>query len=84
MKELKAIEKEKHELQSKGKFLNKSQLLVMKHQKELQSLKKKHASQREQLTLQQQKEFDIIERRFVNVWNDMEAKFRKDIKKLDA
>lgn len=83
LRALKALEKEKHELQSKDKFLSKSQTLLKKHQKELSSLRKKHASQRETLQQQQKKEFDIVERRFVNVWNEMEAKFRKELKKLD-
>jgi hypothetical protein len=52
MKALKAIEKERHELQSKDKFLSRSQTLIKKHQKELTSLRKKHNSQRE--SLQQQ------------------------------
>jgi hypothetical protein len=37
--------------------------------------------------LQKEKEFDIIEKRFVNVWNDLESKFRKkmqDLEKLDS
>jgi hypothetical protein len=42
MKELKAVEMEKHEITSKGKFISKSQLLVQKHNKELTSLRKKH------------------------------------------
>ena len=83
IKELKLIEREKHEIVSKGKHLSKSQLLVMKHQKELQGIKKKHASQRETLEQQRKKEFEIIERRFVNVWNEMEGKFRKELQKLE-
>lgn len=35
------------------------------------------------MELQRKKEFEIIERRFVNVWNEMEAKFRKELLKLD-
>ena len=55
----------------------------MKHQKELQGIKKKHASQRETLEQQRKKEFEIIERRFVNVWNEMEGKYRKEMQKLE-
>jgi hypothetical protein len=58
-------------------------LLVSKHTKELTTLKKKHATQREELELQRRREFEIIERRFVNVWTEMEAKFRKEAQKLD-
>lgn len=51
---------------------------MTKHQKEMKSIKKKHASQREELEQQRRREFEIIERRFVNVWGDMEARFRKE------
>ncbi len=49
VKGLEAQEREKHENVAKEKFINRSQLLVVKHQKELTSLKKKHATQREEL-----------------------------------
>jgi hypothetical protein len=78
MKELESVEREKHEQASKEKFINRSQLLLTKQTKEMLSLKKKHASQREELDQQRRKEFEIIERRFINVWTDMEARFRKD------
>jgi len=32
---------------------------------------------------QKDKEFDVIEKRFVNVWNELESKFRKDMLALD-
>ena len=47
------------------------------------SIKKKHATQREELETQRKREFEIIERRFVNVWNEMEGKFRKELQKLE-
>lgn len=47
------------------------------------SLKKKHASQREELDQQRRREFEIIERRFVNVWTEMEARFRKESQRMD-
>ena len=46
------------------------------------SLQKKHKSQRDSLEIQRKKEFEIIERRFVNIWNEMEAKYRKDFQKM--
>ena len=46
-------------------------------------LRKKHESQREILYKQRQKEFTIIEMRYVNVRNEIEAKFRKDLILLD-
>ena len=33
--------------------------------------------------MQKEKEFEIIEKRFVNVWNELESKFRKDMQGLD-
>ena len=47
------------------------------------NLKKKHQSQRKGLAIQKQKEFDIIEKRFVNVWNELESKFKKDMLTLE-
>ena len=47
------------------------------------NLKKKHQSQRKGLAIQKQKEFDIIEKRFVNVWNELESKFKKDMLALE-
>jgi hypothetical protein len=49
VKELISAEKEKHENSSKEKFVNRSQLLLQKQTKEMLGLKKKHASQREEL-----------------------------------
>ena len=49
----------------------------------MKNLLKKHASQRRGLVTQKKREFDVIERRFVNVWQEMEAKFRKDLAELD-
>jgi hypothetical protein len=83
VKELVSSEKEKHENTSKEKFVNRSQLLLSKQTKEMLSLKKKHASQREELDQQRRREFEIIERRFINVWTEMETKFRKEGQKLD-
>jgi len=31
---------------------------------------------------QRKKEFEIIERRFVNVWKEMDAKYRKELQRL--
>ena len=33
--------------------------------------------------MQKDKEFEIIEKRFVNVWNELESKFRKEMLVLD-
>lgn len=47
------------------------------------NIQKKHASQRKGLRIQKEKEFEIIEKRFVNVWNELEHKFRKEMLELD-
>ena len=49
----------------------------------MKNLLKKHSSQRRGLITQKKREFDVIERRFVNVWQEMEAKFRKDLAELE-
>ena len=49
----------------------------------MKNIQKKHQSQRNGLLAQKQKEFDIIEKRFVNVWNELESKFRKEMHALD-
>lgn len=83
VKVLESGEREKHDLLSKEKYLNRSQLLVQKHTKETASLKKKHMTQREELEAQRKREFEIIEKRFVNVWSEMETRFRRDALRLD-
>jgi len=49
----------------------------------LNNLLKKHDAQRKGLKIQKEKEFEVIEKRFVNVWNELESKFRKDMLALD-
>lgn len=44
---------------------------------------KKHDSQRTNLEKQRMKEFEIIERRYNNVWNEMEGKFKKEVQQLE-
>lgn len=68
---------------SREKLLNKSQILISQHQKEMANILKKHSSQRKGLRIQKEKEFEIIEKRFVNVWNELESKFRKEMLALD-
>lgn len=43
----------------------------------------KHESQRETLIKQRDKEFEIIEQRYVNVWNDLDAKYKKGLIYMD-
>lgn len=49
----------------------------------MKNLLRKHESNRRGLLLQKQKEFDVIEKRFVNVWNDLESKYKKELLNLD-
>lgn len=83
MKGVQKVEKNRQEHENKEKLLARSQMLVQQHHKELANLKKKHDSQRKGLLMQKEKEFQIIERRFVNVWNELESKFRKQLLSLD-
>jgi hypothetical protein len=53
--------------------------MLERHQRELENLQKKHQSQRETLIVQRKNEFEVVEQRFVNVWNEMEAKFKKEL-----
>ena len=39
----------------------------------------KHSSQRQSLLNARKKEFEVIELRFVNVWNEMASKFKKEL-----
>lgn len=49
----------------------------------MKNLQKKHASQRQGLLQQKAKEFEIIERRFINVWNELESKYKKEMHTLE-
>ena len=46
-------------------------------------MQKKHGAQKQGLVQQKDTEFQVVERRFVNVWNELESKFRKELKALD-
>lgn len=65
------------------KLHNKSQLMIQRHKKELAGFKKRQTRLREQMLGQRKKEFEVHELRFVNVWNEMEAKFKKELIALD-
>jgi len=66
----------------KGKINSKSLQLYSKHQKELQALSDRFKSQREALILQRNKELEVLEKRYVNVKNDMELKYKLEVNKL--
>lgn len=77
------IEKEKYFEESRRLLFSKSNKMIERHQKELENLQKKHHAQRESLIIQRKTEFEVVEQRFVNVWNDLEAKFKKELISLD-
>lgn len=83
MKQHKSVERERYNSTKNKSKLNKGQLVLQQHQKEMSSLRKKHLAQRENLEKQRKKEFEIIEKRYVNVWNEMESKFKKDLLRLE-
>lgn len=68
---------------ARQKLLSKSQALIQKHQKEIEGIKKKHQSQRDAYLKKRDQEFEIVEMRFVNVWNEMDAKYRKTLIDMD-
>lgn len=74
-----AIEQDKFLQESRRQLFGKSNKMLERHQRELENLQKKHQSQRETLIVQRKNEFDVVEQRFVNVWNEMEAKFKKEL-----
>ena len=80
---MKAIEREKINEEARQKLLHKIEQMNLKHQREIYGIKKKHESQRETLYKQRAKEFDIIEQRYINVWNDLDAKYKKGLIYMD-
>lgn len=73
------IEQERFLQESRRQLFGKSNKMLERHQRELENLQKKHQAQRETLIVQRKNEFEVVEQRFVNVWNDMEAKFKKEL-----
>ena len=47
------------------------------------TLQLKHASQRQSLLQARKKEFEVIEMRFVNVWNEMASRFKKELNDME-
>jgi len=83
IKQSKAIEKEKFNLESRQKLFKRSEDLIKRHKKELQGVQTKHSSQRQSLLNARKKEFEVIEMRFVNVWNEMASKFKKEMNDME-
>jgi hypothetical protein len=83
LKIAKAEEKEKNMSDARSKLLCKSQQLLNKHQREIAGIKKKHAAQRDIYHRQRAREFDMIEQRFINVWNDLDGKYKVRLIDMD-
>jgi len=47
------------------------------------TLQLKHSSQRQSLLHARKKEFEVIEMRFVNVWNEMASRFKKELNDME-
>ena len=43
----------------------------------------KHQSQRQSLLSARKKEFEVIELRFINVWNEMASRFKKELNEME-
>lgn len=83
LKKAKNEETQKFMDQLNLKLHNKSQQMIARHKRELEGFKKRQSRLREQMLTQRKKEFEVHELRFVNVWNEMEAKFKKELIALD-
>ncbi len=68
---------------ARQKLLIRSQALLQRHEREIKGIKKKHQTQRDDLLKQREKEFEIVEQRFINVWNEMDGKYRKELINMD-
>lgn len=57
--------------------------MIKRHKRELDGVTVKHAGQRQSLLAARRKEFEVIEHRFVNVWNEMLSRFRKEVHDME-
>ena len=57
--------------------------MIKRHKKEMKTIRIKHQSQRKALLIQREKEFEVIELRFVNVWNEMTGRFKKELNDME-
>lgn len=76
-------EREKFNQDSRQKLFKKSEELIKRHKKELNGVTAKHSSQRQSLLSARRKEFEVIEHRFVNVWNEMLSRFKKEMHDME-
>ena len=78
-----AIEREKFNQDSRQKLFKKSEEIIKRHKKEMIAVQTKHQSQRQALLAARKKEFEVIEMRFVNVWNEMASRFKKEVNDME-
>ena len=77
------IEREKFNLDSRQKLFKRSEDLIKRHKKEMKAVQSKHQSQRQSLLNARRKEFEVIELRFINVWNEMASKFKRELNDME-
>lgn len=83
IKTAKSVEREKFNMDSRQKLFRRSEDLIKRHEKEMNTLQTKHASQRQSLLQARKREFEVIELRFVNIWNEMAGKFKREMNEME-
>lgn len=83
LKTVKQIERERFNVETRQKLFKRSEEICNRHKKEMNGLQSKHRSQRQSLLNARRKEFEVIEIRFINVWNEMTSKFKKELIDVD-
>ena len=83
IKQSQGVEREKFNQESRHKLFKKSEELIKRHKRELHGVMSKHSSQRQALLNARRKEFEVIELRFVNVWNEMASRFKKELNDME-
>jgi hypothetical protein len=77
------VERERFNQDQRDKLYKLSEAMIKRHKKELKGLHMKHHAQRQALILQRRNEFEVIEMRFVNVWNEMMGKFKRELNEME-
>lgn len=83
IKQAMELERERFNEESRQKLFKRSNDILRRHKKELESLQMKHKSQRDALLNARKKEFEVVEMRFINVWNEMTSKFKKELNDME-
>ena len=77
------VEREKFNQDSRQKLFKRSEEIIKRHKKEMVAVQTKHQSQRQSLLTARRKEFEVIEMRFVNVWNEMASRFKRELNDME-